>query len=97
MYRVVQNILENALKYSLKGTRIFATISNQGSRVCLTVQNTSGYEMNFTEEEIMERFYRGENPGPVKGTAWDSRSQTALLQTAGENLRSGSTEISLRL
>lgn len=59
MYRVVQNILENALKYSLKGTRIFATISNQGSRVCLTVQNTSGYEMDFTEE-IMERFYRGE-------------------------------------
>ena len=67
MYRVVQNILENALKYSLKGTRIFATISNQGSRVCLTVQNTSGYEMNFTEEEIMERFYRGEKSRTSEG------------------------------
>ena len=67
MYRVVQNILENALKYSLKGTRIFATISNQGSRVCLTVQNTSGYEMDFTEEEIMERFYRGEKSRTSEG------------------------------
>ena len=59
MYRVVQNILE--------GTRIFATISNQGSRVCLTVQNTSGYEMDFTEEEIMERFYRGEKSRTSEG------------------------------
>ena len=67
MYRVVQNILENALKYSLKGTRIFATISNQGSRVCLTVQNTSGYEMDFTEEEIMERLYRGEKSRTSEG------------------------------
>lgn len=67
IYRVVQNILENALKYSLKGTRIFATISNQGSRVCLTVQNTSGYEMDFTEEEIMERFYRGEKSRTSEG------------------------------
>ena len=67
MYRVVQNILGNALKYSLKGTRIFATISNQGSRVCLTVQNTSGYEMDFTEEEIMERFYRGEKSRTSEG------------------------------
>ena len=27
MYRVVQNVLENALKYSMKGTRIFIDIS----------------------------------------------------------------------
>lgn len=67
MYRVVQNILENALKYSLKGTRIFVTISNQNHKVCLTVQNTSGYEMDFTEEEIMERFYRGEKSRTSEG------------------------------
>lgn len=67
MYRVVQNVLENALKYSLKGTRIFVTLSNQGSRVCLKVQNTSAYEMDFTEEEIMERFYRGEKSRTSEG------------------------------
>lgn len=67
MYRVVQNVLENALKYSLKGTRIFVTISNVGQKVCLTVQNTSAYEMDFTEEEIMERFYRGEKSRTSEG------------------------------
>ncbi|MBS7007689.1 sensor histidine kinase [Anaerostipes sp.] len=67
MYRVVQNVLENALKYSLKGTRIFVTISNMGNKVCLTVQNTSAYEMDFTEEEIMERFYRGEKSRTSEG------------------------------
>ena len=58
MYRVVQNVIENALKYSLKGTRIFLRITEADHNIKLEVINTASYEMNFTEEEIMERFAR---------------------------------------
>lgn len=67
MYRVVQNVIENALKYSLKGTRIFLRITETDQDVKLEVVNTASYEMNFTEEEIMERFARAEKSRTSEG------------------------------
>lgn len=67
MYRVVQNVIENALKYSLKGTRIFINIIEEGSKVVLKITNTASYEMDFTEEEIMERFARAEKSRTSEG------------------------------
>ena len=67
MYRVVQNVIENALKYSLKGTRIFLRITEADQNIKLEVVNTASYEMNFTEEEIMERFARAEKSRTSEG------------------------------
>ena len=68
MYRVVQNVIENAIKYSLKGTRIFLKISeNDDQNIKLEVINTASYEMDFTEEEIMERFARAEKSRTSEG------------------------------
>ena len=67
MYRVVQNVLENALKYSMKGTRIFIDITETDQRLKLEVVNTASYEMDFTEEEIMERFARAEKSRTSEG------------------------------
>ena len=67
MYRVVQNVIENALKYSLKGTRIFLRITEADQNIKLEVINTASYEMNFTEEEIMERFARAEKSRTSEG------------------------------
>lgn len=67
MYRVVQNIIENALKYSLQGTRIFIRITEEASKIKLEVMNTASYEMDFTEEEIMERFARAEKSRTSEG------------------------------
>ena len=67
MYRVVQNVIENALKYSLSGTRIFVRIKDEASKVTLEVINTASYEMDFTEEEIMERFARAEKSRTSEG------------------------------
>lgn len=67
MYRVVQNVIENALKYSLSGTRIYIRITEENSRVKLEVINTASYEMDFTEEEIMERFARAEKSRTSEG------------------------------
>ncbi len=60
IYRILQNMLDNALKYSLAGTRIFVTLSLDGDTACVTVKNTASYEMNFSAEEISEQFVRGD-------------------------------------
>ena len=60
IYRILQNMLDNALKYSLSGTRIFVTLSSDEENATVTVKNTSSYEMNFSAEEISEQFVRGD-------------------------------------
>jgi signal transduction histidine kinase len=60
LYRVIQNLLDNAFKYSLDGTRIYFTLTENGDEYELTAKNVSAYEMNFTAEEITERFTRGD-------------------------------------
>ena len=60
MYRTLQNIIDNALKYSLEGTRIFLSVSEEDSDVIIKLKNTSSYEMNFSTDEITERFVRGD-------------------------------------
>lgn len=60
IYRILQNMLDNALKYSLSGTRIFVMLSLSQGQATVTVKNTSSYEMNFSAEEISEQFVRGD-------------------------------------
>lgn len=60
IYRILQNMLDNALKYSLSGTRIFVILSSSGTEASVTVKNTASYEMNFTAQEITEQFVRGD-------------------------------------
>lgn len=67
LYRVVQNVTENALKYSLKGTRIYMDVAEGEDNLTLTVINTASYEMDFSEEDIMERFARGEKSRSSEG------------------------------
>ncbi|MBQ1272614.1 MAG: HAMP domain-containing histidine kinase, partial [Clostridia bacterium] len=40
IYRILQNMLDNALKYSLAGTRIFVTLSSTETHATVTVKNT---------------------------------------------------------
>lgn len=68
MYRVVQNILENALKYSLAGSRIFITVDEFQGKWRLSMKNTAAYRMEFTEEEILERFNRGDKSRTTEGS-----------------------------
>lgn len=61
MYRICQNLVENALKYSAAGTRVFVkTFLTPEDNICLEITNTAGYRMNFDKEEIVERFARAD-------------------------------------
>ena len=78
MYRIFQNLVENALKYSQEYTRIFMKSSvihvkeegsteETGQKVRFEITNTSSYQMNFTREQIVERFARGDESRTTEG------------------------------
>lgn len=67
LYRVFQNLIGNALKYSLKGTRIYIETSKAQDKIKVEIKNTSSYEMNFTPEEVLERFTRGDESRNTEG------------------------------
>lgn len=71
MYRICQNLVENALKYSASGTRVFVKTFIKASpvqrKLYLEITNTAGYFMDFSKEEIVERFARGDKARTSEG------------------------------
>ena len=60
LYRVYQNLMENALKYSMEGTRIYVEGRVEEQKVITEIKNIAAYEMDFTADKIVERFQRGD-------------------------------------
>lgn len=67
LYRVFQNIIDNALKYSMDGTRIYIDMKVKDGEIYVSVKNIAAYEMDFTAEEILERFARGDRSRTTEG------------------------------
>ncbi|QSX09010.1 HAMP domain-containing histidine kinase [Alkalibacter rhizosphaerae] len=68
LYRVIQNLMDNALKYSMPGTRIFLDLTTNQDESIVSLKNTAGYEMDFTKEEILQRFNRGDSSRTTEGS-----------------------------
>lgn len=68
LYRVFLNVIDNALKYSLKGTRVFVELEEQENRAVAVIKNIAGYEMDFTAYEVLQRFTRGDKSRSTEGS-----------------------------
>lgn len=60
MSRVFENVIVNALKYSLNNTRVYIDINNRENSVEVSFKNISNYEMDFNTKDIFERFARAD-------------------------------------
>lgn len=68
MWRVLSNLYNNAIKYSMPGTRVFVDAEVVNDKVNITVKNIANYIMNFKSEEIFERFKRGDESRSGEGS-----------------------------
>jgi signal transduction histidine kinase len=68
LYRVWENLIANALKYSLAGSRVFIELTAEGGTAQAVIKNIANYEMNFGEDEILQRFVRGDSSRNTKGS-----------------------------
>lgn len=86
MYRVVQNLLENALKYSLEQTRIYVDVKRTGEWLSLQMKNISKYEMDFKADEITGRFVRGDRSRSTQGHGLGLAIASSFTQNMGGTL-----------
>ncbi|MCI9557584.1 MAG: HAMP domain-containing histidine kinase, partial [Lawsonibacter sp.] len=59
MYRVFQNLIGNALKYALPGSRVYLSLTVEGAQAAARVRNTSADELR-PGTEYTARFVRGD-------------------------------------
>ena len=68
MHQVFANLLGNAVKYALSGTRIYLETAEQADSYSVRMVNTASYEMDFEPEEILQRFARGDKARSTAGS-----------------------------
>lgn len=67
-YRIFENLFTNIAKYTLPGTRVYVSATAQPDYTEITFKNISEAQMNFTPEEIVERFVRGDKSRHESGS-----------------------------
>lgn len=86
LYRVFMNLFQNVLHYSLLGTRVYVDLAVVDNKAIATIKNTSNYEMNFGEVEILERFIRGDKARSTEGTGLGLSIAKSFTQACGGSL-----------
>ena len=66
-FRIIENLISNARKYSLKGTRVYADVYETQNFSIFEIKNTSSEPLDITPEELKERFVRGDKSRANEG------------------------------
>lgn len=85
MWRIFDNLLNNICKYSQPGTRVYQSLEKIGDKAVITYKNTSKYQLNISEEELMERFVRGDSSRHTEGSGLGLSIARNLVNLQGGN------------
>ncbi len=59
-YRVLENLLQNAKKYSAVDSRVYVRVYKQGDFGVFEIKNISAEPLNISPQELTQRFVRGD-------------------------------------
>lgn len=82
-WRVFENLLVNILKYSLPGSRAYIELNDLGEQVQIVMKNTSQEELEFTSDEIVERFKRGDASRNTEGSGLGLAISKSIVELQG--------------
>ena len=68
LYRVVENMYSNIVKYALEGSRVYVDVLNKKDTIQIDLKNISKERLNITADELMQRFVRGEASRNTEGS-----------------------------
>ena len=82
-FRVFENLLINIVKYSMPNSRVYIDIIDQDEDVYVTLKNMAANEIDFTAEEVVERFARGDKSRNTEGSGLGLAISKSFVELQG--------------
>ena len=83
MWRVLANVFNNAAKYAMPGTRVYADLQIKEEVAEFTLKNISAQKLNIKAEELTERFIRGDISRSTEGSGLGLSIASTLTEMQG--------------
>jgi len=83
LWRVMENIFGNAVKYSLNGTRVYCFVGVLDGKAVFSLKNVSKEPLNISPDELTERFVRGDAARTGEGSGLGLYIAKALAELMG--------------
>ena len=86
MWRTFDNLMNNICKYSLPGSRVYMSLEEKEGNAVITLKNTSREPLDISEEELMERFVRGDSSRNTEGNGLGLSIARSMAELQGGKL-----------
>lgn len=83
LWRVLDNLLSNIHKYAMRGSRVYIDARRAGEGCRITFKNISAQRLNVPEDELMERFVRGDSSRNAEGSGLGLGIARSLMELMG--------------
>ncbi len=86
-WRVMSNLLGNAVKYAMPGTRLYIDLAEVDGKAVISMKNISRDSLNVSAEELLERFVRGDTARNTEGSGLGLNIAQSLMEVQKGQLR----------
>ena len=86
LWRILDNLMNNILKYALPGTRVYLDLTREQGKAVLSFRNISAQPLNIRAEELTERFVRGDSARSTEGSGLGLAIAASLAKLQGIEL-----------
>ena len=86
MWRIIENLISNAIKYSMANTRVYVDILKSDQMGILVIKNISSQPITVSSELLTERFMRGDESRTTEGSGLGLSIAKSLVDLQGGSL-----------
>ena len=85
-WRVFENLISNALKYAMPGTRVLIDLAEDDHAVHFSIKNVASYEIDFDADELFERFKRADTSRNTEGSGLGLAIAKSIVELQGGSM-----------
>ncbi|MGO1060661.1 sensor histidine kinase [Planococcus sp. FY231025] len=86
-WRVLDNLILNAIKYALPGTRVYVTLEEMEGQAQFIIKNITRYELGENPDELFERFKRGDASRQTEGSGLGLAIAQSIVELHGGTMK----------